>query len=247
MSGLLVAGNFFLDRLNDQGVSQGIFGPINMTKLELKTEAESKVRSSRKKQSYGQALDDVKIAKPSEVSCEFDDQPAELVAMALMGEVVNVNQASGTVTDEAKTLPANQAWLELGHTNLADTGFAVTFGGTAMVIGTDIEVNYALGLIRSIKGGAAEAGGSVQVSYQHNAISGKQVNGGMRSQVRARIFGEGVNLATGKPIRLEVFEASLMPDKAIDFAASEFVSGGLSGTAKLVDGKPAPFTYTELE
>ncbi|PHI35978.1 MULTISPECIES: hypothetical protein [Pseudoalteromonas] len=247
MSGLLVAGNFFIDRLNPQGQSLGIFGPINMTKLSIKTEAETKTRASRKKESYGQALDDVKIAKPAEVSCEFDDQPSELLAMALMGKVVDLNEASGTVTDAAKTLPANQGWLELGHKNLAAEGLTVKQATTTLTLGTDFEINYALGLIRSVKGGEVDAGGSITVSYQHNARSGKTIQGGIESQVRARIFGEGTNLANGKAIELEVYDVSLMPDKEIDFAASEFVSGGLAGTAKLPAGKATPFTYTELD
>ncbi|WKD23718.1 hypothetical protein NDQ71_01035 [Pseudoalteromonas sp. KG3] len=247
MSGLLVAGNFYIDRLSKTGQSTGIFGPINMTKLEIKTEADSKIRTSKKKDSYGQALDDVKIAKPVELSIEFDDVPSELLAMALMGKVVDVNQASGNVVDAAKTLPANQGWLELGHKNLASEGLTVKQAAVDLVLGTDFEVNYALGLIRSIKGGAVDAGGSITVSYQHNAMSGRAVEGGIESQVRARIFGEGENLANGKAIQLEVYESSLMPNKAIDFAASEFVSGGLTGTAKVVTGKNSPFLYTELD
>ncbi|WP_046005783.1 hypothetical protein [Pseudoalteromonas rubra] len=247
MSGLLVAGNFFIDRLNAQGQSLGIFGPINMTKLTVKTDADTVTRPSKKKESYGQALDDVKIAKPAEVACEFDDQPAELLALALMGKVKALNEGSGTVTDEAKTLPANQGWLELGHKNLATDGLVVKQGSTPLTLGTDFEINYALGMIRSVEGGAVAAGGSITVTYQHNARSGKTIEGGMESQVRARIFGEGTNLANGKAIELEIFDASMMPDKEIDFAASEFVSGGLSGTAKLPQGKTSPFTYTELD
>lgn len=247
MSGLLVAGNFFIDRLDPQGKSTGIFGPINVTKLAIKTDAETKTRTSNRKATYGQALDDVKIAKPAEISCEFDDQPADLLAMALMGSVVAVNTASGTVTEETKTLQGDQRWLELGHKNLADSGLVVKQGATELIRGSDFEVNFALGMIKALKGGKVEGGGSIVVSYQYNARSGKRINGGMESQIKARIFGEGTNLANGKPIELNIFEASLMPDKEIDFAASEFVSGGLTGTAKLIDGKDAPFVYTELD
>ena len=48
--GILLAGNIFVDRLNEQGVSTGqIFGPINTTKLGIKAEADSVVRTSNKK------------------------------------------------------------------------------------------------------------------------------------------------------------------------------------------------------
>ncbi|MGK4302774.1 hypothetical protein ACSMFS_02675 [Shewanella xiamenensis] len=247
MNGLLVAGNFFVDRLNAQGQSTGIIGPINTTKLAIKTDADEKVRGSRKKESYGQALSVVKIAKPAEVEWSFDDQPAELIAMALLGDTQVVNSGSGTLTDEAVTLPTNQRWVQLPETNFATLGFAVKKDAATLVLGTDYEVNYALGLVRALKGGAVEAGGAVTVSGQHNAISGTLVRGGINAQTRARIFGEGTNLETGKPMKLDIFDASLSPTAALDFAASEFVSATLAGKAQLVAGKDHPFEYLELD
>ncbi|MDL3984581.1 hypothetical protein [Shewanella xiamenensis] len=247
MSGLLVAGNFFVDRLNAQGQSTGIIGPINTTKLTIKADADEKVRGSRKKESYGQALSVVNIAKPVEVEWSFDDQPAELIAMALLGDTQVVNSGSGTLTDEAVTLPDNQRWVQLPKTNFATLGFAVKKDAATLVLGTDYEVNYALGLVRALKGGAVEAGGAVTVSGQHNAISGTLVRGGIKAQTRARVFGEGTNLETGKPIKLDIFDASLKPTAALDFAASEFVSATLAGKAQLVAGKDHPFEYLELD
>jgi hypothetical protein len=247
MNGLLVAGNFFVDRLNAQGQSTGIIGPINTTKLAIKTDADEKVRGSRKKESYGQALSVVKIAKPAEVEWSFDDQPAELIAMALLGDTQVVNSGSGTLTDEAVTLPTNQRWVQLPETNFATLGFAVKKDAATLVLGTDYEVNYALGLVRALKGGAVEAGGAVTVSGQHNAISGTLVRGGINAQTRARIFGEGTNLETGKPMKLDIFDASLSPTAALDFASSEFVSATLAGKAQLVAGKDHPFEYLELD
>ena len=247
MNGLLVAGNFFVDRLNAQGQSTGIIGPINTTKLAIKTDADEKVRGSKKKDSYGQALSVVKIAKPVEVEWSFDDQPAELIAMALLGDTQVLNTGSGNLTDEAVTLPTNQRWIQLPESNFAALGFVVKKDATTLVLGTDYEVNYALGLVRAVKGGAIEAGGAVTVTGQHNAISGTLIRGGINAQTRARIFGEGTNLETGKPIKLDVFDASLSPTAAIDFAASEFVSATLAGKAQLVAGKDHPFEYLELD
>ncbi|MGI2222356.1 hypothetical protein [Shewanella oncorhynchi] len=247
MNGLLVAGNFFVDRLNAQGQSTGIIGPINTTKLAIKTDADEKVRPSKKKDSYGQALSVVKIAKPVEVEWSFDDQPAELIAMALLGDTQVLNTGSGTLTDEAVTLPDNQRWIQLPESNFAALGFVVKKDAATLVLGTDYEVNYALGLVRAVKGGDIEAGGAVTVTGQHNAISGTLIRGGINAQTRARLFGEGKNLETGKPIKLEIFDASLSPTAALDFAASEFVSATLAGKAQLVAGKDHPFEYLELD
>lgn len=247
MSGLLVAGNFFVDRLNALGQSTGIVGPINTTKLAIKTDADEKVRGSRKKETYGQALSVVKIAKPCEVEWTFDDVPADLLAMALMGDASVVNSGSGNLTDAPFTLPDNQRWLELGQRNFATDAFVVKKDATTLTLGTDYEVNYALGLIRALKDGAVEAGGAITVTAQHNAISGTLIKGGIQAQTRARIFGEGTNLETGKPISLDIFDASLASTQAIDFAAAEFVSGTLAGKAQLKSGKDSPFEYMELD
>jgi hypothetical protein len=247
MSGLLVAGNFFVDRLNALGVSTGIIGPINTTKLAIKNEADEKVRQSRKKATYGQAASVVKIAKPCEVEWSFDDVPAEMLAMALMGDASVVNSGSGNLADEAITLPDNQRWVSLGQKNFAATGFVVKKDAAAIALGTDYEVNYALGLIRAVKGGAVEAGGAITVTAQYNALSGTLIKGGINAQTRARIFGEGTNLETGKPIQLEIFDASLSSTSAIDFAAAEFVSATLAGKAQLVAGKDSPYEYLELD
>jgi hypothetical protein len=167
--------------------------------------------------------------------------------MALLGDTQVLNTGSGNLTDEAVTLPTNQRWIQLPESNFAANGFVVKKDAATLVLGTDYEVNYALGLVRAVKGGAIEAGGAVTVTGQHNAISGTLVRGGISAQTRARLFGEGKNLETGKPIKLEIFDASLSPTAALDFAASEFVSATLAGKAQLVAGKDHPFEYLELD
>lgn len=52
------------------------------------------------------------------------------------------------------TLPAHPKWVSLGKTNLSATGLVVKEGTTALVLGTDFEINYALGLLRATKAGA---------------------------------------------------------------------------------------------
>lgn len=247
MSGLLVAGNFFVDRLNAQGQSTGIVGPINTTRLAINNPTDEVVRQSRKKATYGQAASVVKIARPVEVEWGFDEVPAEIMAMALMGDASVVNTGSGNLTDAAITLPVDQRWVSLGQKNFATDGFVVQKESTAIALGTDYEVNYALGLIRAVKGGAVEAGGAVTVTAQYNALSGTLIKGGIKSQVRARIYGEGTNLENGKPIQLEIFDASLASNEAIDFAAAEFVSATMTGKAQLVTGKDSPYEYLELD
>lgn len=99
MSGLLLAGDVYFDRFDATGNSTGLVGPLNATQLQINTPSESKDRASKKKLSYGQALDSVTIAQPSELAIAFDDQPAEMLAMALLGEIDTINQGAGNVAD----------------------------------------------------------------------------------------------------------------------------------------------------
>ncbi|MDK1288492.1 hypothetical protein [Pseudoalteromonas umbrosa] len=245
--GLLFSGNVFVQRLDPNGQpTGGILGPINTTKLAIKAEAEAKPRTSTKKADYGQALDDVKIPKPTTINWAFDDQPAELIAMVLMGEVITINDASGTITDKPLTLPAEHKWTEIGHKNLAEAGLVVKQSTTPIELGTDFEVNYALGLIRALPGGAVDAGGSITVSAQYNARSGKRIKGAVNSNTRLRLFGEGTNLANGKDVQFEVFDTSMSPSSEMDLASTDFVGGELEGTAKVVPGKPAPFVVDDI-
>ncbi|MBD1584763.1 phage tail tube protein [Pseudoalteromonas sp. S16_S37] len=246
--GYLIAGNVFVQRLNKQGNPEGgSIGPINTTKLAIKVESESKTRTSNKKADYGQVLDDVRIPKPTAINWAFDDQPTELVAMALMGDVVAINDASGTLTDEAITLPSAQHWVEIGHKNFATAGLAVKQGATPLVLGEDFEMNYALGLIRALHGGKVAAGGTITFSGQYNARSGKRIKGALNSQIRLRLFGEGENLANGKQVEFDIYDVSMSPTSELDLAGTEFVGAELEGTAKIKSGKDAPFVVDEIE
>lgn len=248
MSGLLLSGNIFIDRLDDTGQPTGAVGPINVTKLEIKVSADEKVRESMKKDSYGQALDIVQIGKPTECTIDMDDQPAELLAMALLGDTATVNTGSGSVTDELVTLPANSRWVKLAQANLATAGVsALLAADDSAVDATEYEINYALGMARAVAGGALAAGVAIKLSYSHNAISGTVIKGGLRPQINAHIYGDMKNLATGKAANLDIPFAILAPTSAVDFMASDFVSTTLAGKLKLAEGKTEPFTYTQID
>lgn len=246
MSALLLAGDVFIDILNEQNQATGLIGPINVTKFTIKNESEVKTRPSKKKASYGQALDTVTIPKPVEIGVEFDDQPSDLIAALLMGNAEALNQGAGTLTSLPITLPTNNRWVEIGHNNLVDDLVVSDLQPAVLAKGTDYEVNYAAGLIRSLPGGAMEAGGGITISGTYLATTGTRIKGGVRSQLKARIKLDGTNLTNGKGVRVEIEQASLSPTSEMDFMASEFVSGSLGGTINLVPGATEPFTYDEL-
>lgn len=249
MSGLLLAGDVYFDRLTDTGASTGLVGPINVTQLQLNTPSESVERTSKKKDSYGQVLDSVVLPQPTEITIVIDDQPADLLALALLGDVEELNQGSGTVTLTDITLPAGNKWLKLPHGNLGDQGLELyEQDGTTLIPAAAYEVNYSLGMIRTTPSGAKDTGADVQakISYSHNAVAGTRIKGAIRSMIRVRLFMDGKNLATGMPVKLQVPESVVAPTEAVDLFASEYVSTTLSGTVKLLDGETAPF-YLDQE
>ncbi len=246
-NGLLLSGNIYIDRLSATGVSQGKIGPINVTQLAINTPSEQVTRTSKKKATYGQALDSVSIAQPATVAISIDDQPADILAMALLGDTATINQGSGDATDELVTLLANGRWTPLANKNLASAGISALLAlDDSPIAATEYEINYALGLIRAKPGGSLADGDDIKLTYQYNALTGTKVKGGIKSQIRMNITGDMTNLATGNPGTLEIFEATVSPTEAVDFMASEFVSTTLSGNCKLVDGQDAPFEYIDV-
>ncbi|MBU2967059.1 hypothetical protein Q4508_12585 [Amphritea sp. 2_MG-2023] len=247
MSGLLLAGDVYFDRFDDTGNPTGLIGPLNATQLQINTPSETKDRESKKKDSYGQALDSVTIAKPSEIAIAFDDQPAEMLAMAMMGDTAPIHQGADTVSDAPITVLKAGLWTKLPHSNIAAEGLsAVLASDDSAIAATAYEVNYAAGLIRATAGGALAAGDDIKLSYEYAAISGSRISGGVRPTINARIFLDGTNLATGKPVKCEIPKASLAPSAAVDLLASEYVSTTLGGKLILKTGEAAPF-YLDQE
>ena len=247
MSGLLLAGDVYFDRLTDQGASTGLVGPINTTQLSLNTPSESVERTSKKKNSYGQVLDSVVLAQPSELTIAIDDQPADILALALLGDLEDLNQASGSVVDNVVTLPTGNKWVKLAHGNLGATVTAKLAADDSPISTAAFEVNYSLGLVRSTPGGSLDdAETAIKLTYDHAAITGSRIKGAARPTIRVRIYLDGTNLATGLPVKCNIPEAVVAPSDALDLMASEYVTTTLSGKVKLLDGETSPF-YLDQE
>ena len=249
MAGLLLAGDVYIDRLNDDGTSTGFLDPVNTTKLEItQPDPEKKERISNMKDTLGQALDVVSFPKPTEISIAIDDQPAEILAMALLGDIVDISEGAGSVTDEAVTLIPGR-WVKLAKRNLdAESVSVVTAAApeTPLTETTDYEVNYAAGMIKAVAGGAISAATACLVDYDHSAVSGTRITGATNPSIKCRLLVLGKNLANGKDVRVEVDEATLAPTGAIDLLNGEFVTTELKGTMKVLEGKTDPYRYEEL-
>ena len=217
-------------------------GPFESTKFEIKPNSELKEMSSRGRSTYGQVIESVPLPKPADLSVTFAEVNKESIAMALFGTASVVNQGSGSITDEVVTAALGK-WVQLAHGNVATAGFVVTNSAATVtyVLGTDYEVNYRIGMIRAIPGGAIADAASLKVDYAYNAISGTAIAGGTQTQVRAQFKLDGVNFANQLPVIVDVWEAVLTPDSAFDFLQNDFAEIALKGRLKTPAGKTEPF------
>ncbi|MNX77670.1 hypothetical protein D3C86_1092200 [compost metagenome] len=120
----------------------------------------------------------------------------------------------------ALTLPAHPKWVSLGKTNLSATGLVVKEGATALVLGTDFEINYALGLLRAT-----------------NAVTGSRIAGNVQPEVKAKLTLDGRSVIGGEAILLTVPRASLAPKKAVDFLSDKPIEIELEGELLALDGE----------
>ena len=124
MSGFLGSGDLYMDRLADDGSSNGYILAGNATQFAIEEETETKERISTGRETYGQALDTASIKKPAKLSITLDEINKENLAMALLGEVEDLSQGSGT--GEVETVIAKLGkFIQLAKSNLAEANFKV--------------------------------------------------------------------------------------------------------------------------
>jgi hypothetical protein len=245
MSGLILAGDVFIDRFTDGGVATGYRDAVNTTKLEIThPDPDKKDRISRMQATLGQALDSVLFPKPTEISIAIDDQPADILAMALLATETTISVTGTTVTDEAKTLILNK-WISLAQRNISASGFnlsTVAVPGTPLVENTDYKVHREAGLVMALNSGAAVA---CLIDYTYGNLAGTRLSGGGRTTINCKLLLNGTNKATGKLCRLEIDKATLAPSAPIDWLSGEYITTELKGTVSIVSPATVPYRYEE--
>ena len=248
--GFLGAGDLYISRYNPAlGDFEGLKGPYEATKFEIKPNVELKEMSSRGRTTYGQVIESVAVPQPADFTLEMPEVNKSSLTIALLGTESAVNQGAGTMTDLPVTVKAKDTWLEIGKQNIATAGFVVknAAGSTTYVQGTDYEVNYRMGWVKVLPGSAILANDILEVSGTYNAVTGTQISGATNSQIRARFVLEGVNFADGLPVIVNVWEAVISADSAFDFLSNDFASINLPGRLKTPAGKQEPFTVQLLD
>ncbi len=241
-----LSGDFYIEPFVN-GVSGGIIGPIDVDSLQVKPDANKISVLSKRIGRYGQPRETYFTAKPAIITIKTTEIPPVMLAAAFMAESESINQGSGSLTDEAVTLPAYPKWVSLSKTNLASTGLTVTKDAAPLVLNTDFEINYALGMIRAAANGSVKDGGAVTVSATYNAVTGTRMNGNVQPDVKARLILDGESIIDGKKTILRVPQASLSPTDAVDFMSDNPMEITLEGECIFVDGETAAYYVEQPE
>jgi hypothetical protein len=248
MAGLILGGDLYFDRFSTTGQSTGRILIGNATNLSVNEPTEVKERTSRMRDSFGNALDTVFIKQPAQLELTVDEFNRHVLAIALLGDTVDVTQAGGSITNELITARIG-AFVKLDNEQVSavvvteDTDTSpVTY-----VLGTDYEVNLRLGMIRVLEGGAITEGQILRVSYTAAAVSKERTRGGMLPSVVGEIFLDGKNLVTGQSVHFTAPRATLAPNGAVSLlnAGGDFGEFQASGRLNLAPGETAAY-YLDL-
>jgi hypothetical protein len=239
--GFLGAGDLYLAR-QVGGVWQEYSGPYECSKLEIKPNVELKEQVSKGRTSYGQVIETVAIAQPSDLSVDLTEVNRETLAVALLGTTAALSQSAGTLVDEVIIAKLDK-WVPLSKAALTGATSVRHISNTPVYTeGVDFIVNKQLGWIKALTGGAITEGQSVEVGTTYAAITGTEIKGSTQTQLRVRFKLDGKNFADDLPCIVTVHEAVIAADAAFDFLSDDFATVTMPGRMKTPAGFTEPFT-----
>jgi hypothetical protein len=242
MAGLLAEGTLYLNReLNS--VPQGWKQIPGVATFSITNKSDIKDQISKDKGTYGQITASVAIPKPSELKLTISNFDRTSLSMALMGDDTDLSVGGGTVADEVIVAHIG-SYVDLAHRNLTAASVVLTNSGATVtyIENTDYRINYALGMMYAITGGAIADAASLKIDYLYGAIAGFKVSGSTKPQINGAMRLDGRNLADGKALIIDVDRVLLVSDTSVDFMSDKFVEIGLSGRMETLSGKTTPYT-----
>lgn len=238
--GYLGSGDLYINRIVG-GVKQGLEGPFEVERFEIKANSELRERVSKGRGSYGQVVASAAIPQPFDLNVTMGEADKTGLAIALLGTAAAVTQASGTTTNTAITTVVDK-WVALPFARLTSAPQVVTnvAGSTTYVEGTDYLLNRELGLIKQLAGGAMVAGPN-HIDLTYGAITSTEILGATAAAIRAEFILDGKNLADDTPCVVTVYEGVVASDAAVDFLSDQFLTIPLPGRLVTPAGRTAPF------
>lgn len=240
-NGLLFAGDVLVAVRNaSTGVYSG-YQRLQSDKFEIKTPSDMQQKTSKGRETFGQAWLTYYVGKPAEFSLTLDEVSRDVLAMQLSGVTSALSQTASAISGVEVTVEPGK-WVETGYENLDLTSLEVTnsAGTTTYVSGTDYEVNPRTGMIYIPEGGAIVAG-VVKFTAGKKAFTGLQIDGGTQFSTTLRIKLDGINLITRQNLILTAPQATVSAQDAFDFLSGKLTSVPLKGMLEIADGETSPF------
>lgn len=243
----LGAGDIFINRMVD-GVPQGLVGPIKADSFSITPSVNTVQATSKGRYDYGQVLESVNVAQPTEFSMALKEVTGDILVMAFLGTSAAVTEVSGTLTDYEMAGLKVGTWNATGQRNLEEL-IEVTDGATTTYVeGTDYRLNRPMGWIMVIAGSAlatrmaaSAPNNTLEITGAYAGATGTNIKGSTRTEVRAQIVFDGINQADGTQCTVTVHEAVLSADSEFDFLADDFGLVNLTGNLKTPTNKDAPY------
>lgn len=248
MSGLFLEGDLYVDRWVN-GAKAGSFGPLNCTNLTVSKNSNLVDRLSRKRGTYGEALDTVAVPGPTEFGLTLDDLGENELAMALHGSAADTSQGAGSEAAAPVTAKLDK-WVDLPHENYVSAGFTVQdeTDTTTYVLDTDYEVNYRTGQIKALSTGSISEDEVLHLTADYNATSGFQVSAGTDSTMIITLLLDGQNKANGKDMTFKVPKGIIALNGDLQLVGGDsFAEAQFTGRAVLDPGESAPAYYDEKD
>lgn len=213
---------------------------LGADKFELTPDSEVKEKTSKRRESYGQAIASVPLAKPTKIAITISAADKSAMAMQFQGVLASYSQGAGSI---AGTVVAKlDKWVALAKRQVVESGFTLTGATSGLLVkDTDYSVNFATGEVKFLSSGQVDQNEVVTVVGTALAVSGTRIRGGTQVQVRAMARFVGVNMVDSGPMRAEVYEASLRSTQGFDFLADDFNGIQLEGTVVIPAGKTEGF------
>jgi hypothetical protein len=241
--GFIGAGDVYLTPI----LAGGTFGKKvdvgNTTKLGIKANTVLKQQKSKKRDSFGQVLENVALLDPAELAMTLETVNRTGLRYAFCGEDLAYTQTGATITDEVVIMQL-EGWVQLAHEALGATVVLTNTGATVTYVeGVDYELNRRLGWVRGLLGGAITDLQSCKIDYVSTTFAGAAIRGSVNPQIRALVELDGINKVDDSIGILRCWEVVLAPTSEFDWFKDDFNTIDLAGKLKTPAGKTEPFVY----
>lgn len=224
------------------GAPDGEFHLGNVTSFTLNTSDE--VKEKYESMTHSSALYDSTLVKRTITTKAVGDEfSTDNLALNLMGEIVSVTQAAGTVADETITASAKPGkYYATKFRNISNV--VVTVGAATKAAGTDYTVDATTGRIYIVPTGSIAAGATVVVDYDYSTVELQAINGGTVGNIYAslRFIGDP---AKGPKYEVIIPKVQITPDGELGLISDDYGQWSLTGRVLSIPGE-APYKVIRL-